>query len=49
MPESEAARAFGAGVSSVKRYVATATAGRSLAPKKRLSSKPKMDETAGKP
>jgi transposase len=40
------ARAFGVGVSSVKRYVAAAREGRSLAPKKRPGSKPKMDETA---
>ena len=46
MPKVEAARLFGVGISSVKRYVATAKAGRSLAPKKRPGSKPKMDETA---
>jgi transposase len=46
MPKAEAARLFGVGISSVKRYVATAKAGRSLAPKKRRGSKPKMDETA---
>ena len=45
-PKSEVARAFGVGVSSVKRYVATARAGRSLAPKRRPGSKPKMDEGA---
>lgn len=46
MPKAEAARLFGVGISSVKRYVATAKAGRSLAPKKRPGSKSKMDETA---
>jgi transposase len=46
MPKGEAARLFGVGISSVKRYVATAGAGRSLAPKKRPGSKPKLDETA---
>jgi transposase len=34
------------GISSVKRYVAAARAGRSLASKKRPGSKPKIDETA---
>ncbi len=47
MPKSEAAKTFGVGISSVKRYyVAVARAGRSLAPKKRPGSKPKLDETA---
>ena len=45
-PTAEVARAFGVGVSSVKRYVATAREGRSLAPKKRPGSKPRMDEAA---
>jgi transposase len=35
MPKSQAARVFGVGISSVKRYVATYREGRSLAPKKR--------------
>jgi transposase len=43
-PKAEAARLFGVGVSSLKRYLATAKAGRSLAPKKRPGFKPKMDE-----
>jgi transposase len=34
------------GISSVKRYVAAARAGRSLAPKERPGSKPKLNETA---
>jgi transposase len=42
----EAARTFGVGISSVKRFVATAKAGRSLAPKKRPGSNPKLDEAA---
>jgi transposase len=33
MPKIEAARAFGVGVSPVKRYAAAAREGRSLAPK----------------
>ena len=45
-PKAEVARAFGVGVSSVKCYVATAREGRSLAPKRRPGSKPKMDEGA---
>ncbi len=46
MPKIEAARTFGVGISSVKRYVATYREGRSLAPKKRPGSKPKLDEGA---
>jgi transposase len=46
MPKIEAARTFGVGISSVKRYVATHRKGRSLAPKKRPGSKPKLDESA---
>ncbi len=46
MPKSEAARSFGVGISSVKRYVAAAREGRSLAPKKRPGSQPKLDEGA---
>ena len=45
-PTSEVARTFGVGVSTVKRYAAAAREGRSLAPKKRPGSKPKMDEAA---
>ena len=48
MPKIEAARSFGVGISSVKRYVATYRDGRSLAPKKRPGSKPKLDEGARK-
>ncbi len=46
MTKAEAARTFGVGISSVKRYVAAARAGRPLAPKRRPGSKPKMGETA---
>src|SRR5215213_984139 len=46
MPKIEAAKTFGVGISSVKRYVAKARQGRSLAPKKRPGSKPKLDEGA---
>jgi transposase len=48
MPKIEAARTFGVGISSVKRYVATYHEGSSLAPKKRPGSKPKLDEGARK-
>jgi transposase len=44
--KSEAARSFGVSRSSVKRYAKLADEDRSLAPKKRPGSKPKMDETA---
>ena len=40
------ARTFGVGVSTVKRHAATAREGRSLVPKKRPGSKPKMDGAA---
>ncbi len=46
MGKSEAARTFGVGISSVKRYVATAREGKSLAPKKRPGSKAKLDHRA---
>jgi transposase len=46
MPTSEVARTFGVGLSTVKRYAAAAREGRSLAPKKRPGSKPKLDEAA---
>jgi transposase len=48
MPKIEAARTFGVGISSVKRYVAAARQGRSLTPKKRPGSKPKLDVSARK-
>jgi transposase len=46
MPTVEVAKTFGVGVSTVKRYAATAREGRPLAPKKRPGSKPKIDEGA---
>jgi transposase len=46
MPKIEAAKTFGVGISSVKRYVATYREGRSLAPKKRPGYKPKLEESA---
>ena len=45
-PTSEVARSFGVGVSTIKRYAAKAREGRSLDPKKRPGSRPKMDEAA---
>jgi transposase len=48
MPKIETAYTFGVGISSVKRYVASYREGRSLAPKKRPGSKPKLDEEASK-
>ncbi len=46
MTKTEAARTFGVSRSSVKRYAKLAQEGRSLIPKKRPGSKPKMDESA---
>ena len=48
MGKSEAARTFSVSLSSVKRYAKMAEEGRSLAPKKRPGSKPKLDERARK-
>ena len=42
-PKTEAACSFGVSRSSVKRYAAMAREGKSLTPKKRLGSKPKLD------
>jgi len=44
--KSEAARAFGVSLSSVKRYANLADQGRSLAPKKRPGSQPKTGQDA---
>jgi transposase len=44
MGKSQAARTFGVGLSSVKRYVGMAREGKSLAPKKRPGLRPKIDE-----
>jgi transposase len=46
MTKTEAARTFSVSRSSVKRYAKLAQEGRSLVPKKRPGSKPKMDESA---
>jgi transposase len=46
MSKSEAARAFGVSLSSVKRYVKAACQGRSLTPGKAPGKKPKLDEKA---
>jgi len=48
MGKSEAARSFSVSLSSVKRYAKLAEEGRSLTPKKRPGSKPKLDERASK-
>ena len=48
VPTVEVVRTFGVGLSCVKRYAATAREGRSLAPKRRPGSKPKLDEGARK-
>jgi transposase len=48
MTKTEAARTFSVSRSSVKRYAKIADEGRSLAPKKRPGSKPKMDQSATK-
>ena len=48
MGKSQAARTFSVSLSSIKRYAKLAQKGRSLAPKKRPGSKPKIDERAGK-
>ena len=48
MGKSEAARTFSVSLSSVKRYAKLAEEGRSLTPKKRPGSKPKIDERASK-
>jgi transposase len=48
MGKSQAARTFSVSLSSIKRYAKLAEEGRSLAPKKRPGSKPKIDERASK-
>jgi len=48
MGKSEATRTFSVSLSSIKRYAKLAEDGRSLAPKKRAGSKPKLDERASK-
>jgi transposase len=46
MNKSEATRAFGVSLSSVKRYAKAAREGRSLSPGKAPGRKPKLDEKA---
>jgi transposase len=48
MGKSQAASTFFVSLSSVKRYCRLAEEGRSLAPKKRPGSKPKLDERSSK-
>ena len=48
MGKSQAARTFSVSLSSVKRYAKLAQQGRSLAPKNRPGSKPKLDERSSK-
>ena len=48
MPTSEVARAFGVGLSSVKRYTKTAREGGSLSPRRSPGRRPKADERARK-
>jgi transposase len=48
MGKSQAARTFSVSLSSVKRYAKLAQEDRSLAPKKRPGSKPKLDERSRK-
>jgi transposase len=43
MPKVQAARTFGVGISTVKRYVKAAEEGKSLAPKKAPGKKRKLD------
>ena len=46
MPKAEAGRTFGVGISTVKRYVAKANKGESLAPRKPSGKKRKLDREA---
>jgi transposase len=48
MPKAEAARTFGVGISTVKRYATKARRGESLQPGKAPGKRPKMDERVGK-
>ncbi len=48
MPKAEAARTFGIGISTVKRYATKARRGEPLEPGKALGKRPKMDERVGK-
>lgn len=48
MPKVQAARTFGVGISTVKRYATKAHKGEPLEPGKAPGKRPKMDERAGK-
>jgi transposase len=48
MPKAEAARTFGVGISTVKRYATKANKGESLEPCPAPGKRPKMDERVGK-
>jgi len=48
MPKAQAARTFGVGISTVKRYATKAQKGESLEPGKAPGKRPKVDERVGK-
>jgi transposase len=48
MPKAQAARTFGVGISTVKRYASKAQRGESLEPDKAPGKAPKIDERVGK-
>ena len=48
MPKVEAARTFGIGISTVKRYATKARRGEPLKPGKAPGKRPKIDERVGK-
>ena len=48
MPKAEAARTFGIGISTVKRYATKAQRGESLEPGRATGKPPKIDERVGK-
>jgi transposase len=48
MPKAQAARTFGVGISTLKRYATKAQKGEPLKPGKAPGKRPKMDERVGK-
>jgi transposase len=48
MPKAQAARTFGVGISTVKRYATKAEKGETLEPGKAPGKRPKMDERVSK-
>ena len=48
MPKAQAARTFGVGISTVKRYATKAQKGEPLEPGKAPGKRPKMDQRVGK-